>query len=146
MIPSEDNNFKNKSIEDLKFVPFKDALNLQSPVMVNNNDNNLNSQEEGIYTFPQGSKNNNELYSYNESRKLRCPSDMIKDMKMNFDDDLIREGSSIKIDKIFDDIKNLSPGTLTLMEAYNIPFPIAKLIGRRFIKLTLDLNKGVDNK
>ena len=71
---------------------------------------------------------------------------MIKDMKMNFDDDLIREGSSIKIDKIFDEIKNLSPGTLTLMEAYNIPFPIAKLIGRRFIKLTLDLNKGVDNK
>lgn len=144
MIPSENYNFKNKSIEDLKFVPFKDALNLQLPVIIDNN--NSNSENEGTYTFPKNIKNDNELYSYNESSKLRCPSDMIKEMKINFDDDLIREKSNSKIDEIFDGIKELSPGTLTLMEAYNIPFPIAKLIGRRFIKLTLDLNKGVDNQ
>ena len=144
MIPNEEYNFKNKSIEDLKFVPFKDALNLQAPIIMDNDNSNL--PQEGTYTFPQSIKNDGELYSYNESSKLRCPSDMIKDMKIDFDDGFIRENSNSKVDEIFNEIKDLSPGTLTLMEAYNIPFPIAKLIGRRFIKLTLDLNKGVDNK
>lgn len=134
MIPEEATTNKKSNL-DFRLVPFKDTLNLESPTIISkNNDNN-------IFIFPKEDKINNELYSYNEQNNTRSPSEMIQSLNLDISDDITCNKNSSPIDEIFSEIKKNSPGTLTLMEAYNIPSPVAKLIGRRFIKLTLDYEK-----
>lgn len=140
MIPDEtyikdlDNNRK----DDLSFVPFNNSLFLNSPQIINSNNNF--KEDDSTEDIPP-------LFSYNVDNnfitKSLFPNDILRNSYFDFDDetDLIRDCSDNNIDNVFKSIEDNNPGTLTLMEAYNIPYPIAKLIGRRFIKLTLDFYK-----
>lgn len=140
MIPDEtyikdlDNNRK----DDLSFVPFNNSLFLNSPQIINSNNNF--KEDDSTEDIPP-------LFFYNVDNnfitKSLFPNDILRNSYFDFDDetDLIRDCSDNNIDNVFKSIEDNNPGTLTLMEAYNIPYPIAKLIGRRFIKLTLDFYK-----
>lgn len=147
MIPGE--TYINKSTDnrkdDLKFTPFTSALSLNPPNILNYNSNSTNysnisksdSLDEDIPT----------LFSYdnvnNSNTTFQCPSDFIRNLDFDFNDDadLIRDCTDNHLDDVFKSIEKNAPGILTLMAAYNIPYPIAKLIGRKFIRLTLDYCK-----
>lgn len=65
------------------------------------------------------------------------------DLDLEEDIDLVRNTSqnrdadNNKIEAIFKDIEKNYPGTFSLLQAYNVPYPIVKLMIRRVIKLTL---------
>ena len=65
------------------------------------------------------------------------------DLDLNEDIDLVRNveknrnQDDYKIEKIFKAIETDNPGTFSLLQAYNVPYPVIKLLIRRVIKLTL---------
>lgn len=149
MIPDEtyikDLNSNRK--DDLSFIPFNDSIFLNPPQIITS-DNKL-KEDNGYLSDPKDSSTKDipPLFSYNVdntfTNKNFTPNEILRNSYFDFNDetDLIRDCSDSNIDNVFKSIEDANPGTLTLMEAYNIPYPIAKLIGRRFIKLTLDFYK-----
>lgn len=69
----------------------------------------------------------------------RNPDELLRDLNLNVDEDidLIRCCKDDDMGKLYKEIENDCPGILSLLEAYNIPSPIAKLIVRRIIKITM---------
>lgn len=69
----------------------------------------------------------------------RNPDELLRDLNLNVDEDidLIRCCKDDNMTKLYKEIENDCPGILSLLEAYNIPSPIAKLIVRRIIKITM---------
>ena len=69
----------------------------------------------------------------------RNPDELLRDLNLNVDEDidLIRCCKDDDMSKLYKEIENDCPGILSLLEAYNIPSPIAKLIVRRIIKITM---------
>ena len=69
----------------------------------------------------------------------RNPDELLRDLNLNVDEDidLIRCCKDDDMAKLYKEIENDCPGILSLLEAYNIPSPIAKLIVRRIIKITM---------
>ncbi|MDS0524164.1 hypothetical protein NNC19_00650 [Clostridium sp. SHJSY1] len=66
------------------------------------------------------------------------------DLDLNEDLDLSRVNSDKRIDDIFSSITQKHEEVVSLLRAYNIPFPIIKLLIRKIIKLTLAHGKRED--
>jgi hypothetical protein len=65
------------------------------------------------------------------------------DLDLNEDEDLSREPQN-RVDRILNYIERNNPGAFSLLYAYRVPPPIARLIIRRIIRLTLEFCK--DNR
>lgn len=120
-----------------------------------NNPNNLNSQQnknqseqypdltnsDTLYSYNKNQQNNN-MNPNNQStptKPNRDPSSLLRGINLGIDEDydLARCCKDNDIGKILKDIEDDCPGILSLLEAYNIPTPIAKLIIKRIIKITM---------
>lgn len=93
----------------------------------------------------------NELYSYNEDTNINTSIDrftnnithldILRDFDLSIDSDITNDTrccSCDDIDKIFKDIEENNGGLLCTLKSYKIPYPIATLIIKKIIKLTLD--------
>ena len=111
--------------------------------------NNINSTKETNLQYPD-QVSSDDLYSYNESRYdnnyiYNCinPIDILRNFDLNIDEyDTRANVSDNSIDNIFTSIEKNNPGILGTMKAYRIPYPIAKLIIKKIIFLTLKYEKG----
>lgn len=73
------------------------------------------------------------------SSENRDPVQYLRDINLDIDEeiDLPRCSGNKDIGKIYKKIEDECPGTISLLQAYNIPVPIAKLIIRNIIKTSL---------
>ena len=104
------------------------------------NENILNNE------FPSETSSDN-LYSYNtnDSRNISYylpsinPLDILRNFDLSFSGDDSRDSVSNKeIDDIFKCIKTDNSAILYTLKAYRIPLPIASLIIKKIIKITLE--------
>lgn len=104
------------------------------------NENILNNE------FPSETSSDN-LYSYNtnDSRNISYylpsinPLDILRNFDLSFSGDDSRDSVSNKeIDDIFECIKTDNSAILSTLKAYRIPLPIASLIIKKIIKITLE--------
>ena len=104
------------------------------------NENILNNE------FPSETSSDN-LYSYNtnDSRNVSYylpsinPLDILRNFDLSFSGDDSRDSVSNKeIDDIFECIKTDNSAILSTLKAYRIPLPIASLIIKKIIKITLE--------
>ena len=104
------------------------------------NENILNNE------FPSETSSDN-LYSYNtnDSRNISYylpsinPLDILRNFDLSFSGDDSRDSVSNKeIDDIFKCIKTDNSAILSTLKAYRIPLPIASLIIKKIIKITLE--------
>lgn len=99
--------------------------------------------------------NSDTLYCYNSDVKdfwentpdsYPLPSDILRafDFSLDFDElDNPRDTSSDNLDSIFKNIENSNSSIFGTLKAYKIPYPIATLLIKRIIKLTLTYNTKV---
>lgn len=105
---------------------------------------NLNNTEETNLEYPS-EINSDDLYSYNEDRfddnyliNTINPLDILRNFDLSPEYyDYRNESDSNNIDSIFNKIEKNNPGILATMKAYRIPYPIAKLLIKKIISLTL---------
>jgi hypothetical protein len=73
-------------------------------------------------------------------------TEILRNFNLDLDEDLdlTRVNSDKRIDNIFSTISTKHPEVISLLRAYNIPFPIIKLLIRRIIKLSLTHGKRTD--
>lgn len=104
------------------------------------NENILNNE------FPSETSSDN-LYSYNtnDSRNISYylpsinPLDILRNFDLSFSGDDSRDSVSNKeIDDIFECIKTDNSAILSTLKAYRMPLPIASLIIKKIIKITLE--------
>lgn len=126
---------------DLNFTPFNQMKSiLGSPFMLpplTSRNETTNEQ------YPDETKKDT-LYSYNKPIK-KVPSNMgsrilnsLRELDLDLDEstDLARNINE-NIDTIYNKIELNYPGTFILLNSYNIPSPISKLIIRKIIKLSI---------
>ena len=112
----------------------------------NNNVNKNNIGSELEYPTEQ---DDNFLHSYNESKvneRYLDESINILDILRNFDMTLDFSSSESRknncteddVNEVFSLIEKDNPGILATMKAYRIPYPIAKLLIKKIIKISLD--------
>ena len=112
----------------------------------NNNVNKNNIGSELEYPTEQ---DDNFLHSYNESKvneRYLDESINILDILRNFDMTLDFSSSESRknncteddVNELFSLIEKDNPGILATMKAYRIPYPIAKLLIKKIIKISLD--------
>lgn len=88
-----------------------------------------------------------DLYSYNETRLNSDYLDNVVDhldILKNFDlsiDELRGKDNSCTVDEIFKDIEENNSGIIATMKAYRIPYPIAKLLIKKIIKMSIECDK-----
>lgn len=125
--------------------------------MSNNNPNNFPSDEniDNLYSYNKSnttSSNNGNMGSSNNPRSMNSPninrSENISEVLRNYtadldeDVDLCRHCLDKRIDKVYKKIQEKDPEVISiLVENYNIPCPIAKIIIRKIIKLSLQYCK-----
>ncbi|WP_294350343.1 hypothetical protein [uncultured Clostridium sp.] len=87
---------------------------------------------------------NTQGYTSSNNRLDEKVTEILKNLDFNLDEDtdLIRHCSDKRIEKIYDIIEKNHPEICALMDNYNIPSPISKLIIRRTIKVALEHCKG----
>ena len=119
-------------------IPSMDTSNTTS--ITSSNENALNNE------FPSETSSDN-LYSYNtnDSRNISYylpsinPLDILRNFDLSFSGDDSRDSVSNKeIDDIFECIKTDNSAILSTLKAYRIPLPIASLIIKKIIKITLE--------
>ena len=126
---------------DLNFTPFNQMISiLGNPFMLPPlTSRNETSNEQ----YPDETKKDT-LYSYNKPIK-KVPTNMssrilnsLRELDLDLDEstDLARNINE-NIDTIYNKIELNYPGTFILLNSYNIPSPISKLIIRRIIKLSI---------
>ena len=158
-------SFSNMNSANNPF-PAPNFSNLYNPNMNNNmpslgnmNSNmgsNMSSNNPNIFPSDENIDN---LYSYNKSNSssfnpgsMNSPninrSENISDVLRNYtadldeDVDLCRHCLDKRIDKVYKKIQEKDPEIISmLVENYNIPCPIAKIIVRKIIKLSLQYCK-----
>lgn len=126
---------------DLNFTPFNQMKSiLGNPFMLpplTSRNETTNEQ------YPDETKKDT-LYSYNKPIK-KVPSNMgsrilnsLRELDLDLDEstDLARNINE-NIDTIYNKIELNYPGTFILLNSYNIPSPISKLIIRKIIKLSI---------
>ena len=101
--------------------------------MYSYNNANLNTTNTSNTTPNTSTNNINNNTTTNAN--VKNPAELLR--SLNLDVDLIRCCKDDDINKLYKEIENDCPGILSLLEAYNIPSPIAKLIVRRIIKITM---------
>lgn len=118
------------------------------PSMDNINTTPISSPNQNMYDneFPSETSSN-DLYSYNTDDS-RCmdyclnsinPLDILRNFDLTIYYDDSRDYASNKtIDEIFDCIKTDNSGIFSTLKAYRIPLPIASLIVKKIIKITLE--------
>lgn len=92
-----------------------------------------------LYSYNNPSSNNTTNTNSTTQSSNRNPAELLRDLNLNLDEDidLMRCCKDNDISKLYKEIEDDCPGILSLLEAYNIPSPIAKLIIRRIIKITM---------
>lgn len=66
--------------------------------------------------------------------------DALREFDLNEDLDILRDDND-NTEMIFKEIEKTNPGTFTLLQAYNVPYPIIKLLIKRVIKFTLSYHQ-----
>lgn len=115
----------------------------------NANNNNPNNNNSISNTSTNYSSTMNKSMTTNKARSLESFEPLVIQALREFDLDLDesidlernndnnRTNDNYQIDKIFRAIEKDNPGTFSLLQAYNVPYPVIKLLIRRVIKLTL---------
>lgn len=126
---------------DLNFTPFNQMKSiLVNPFMLpplTSRNETTNEQ------YPDETKKDT-LYSYNKPIK-KVPSNMgsrilnsLRELDLDLDESTdLAMNINENIDTIYNKIELNYPGTFILLNSYNIPSPISKLIIRRIIKLSI---------
>ena len=103
------------------------------------NENILNNE------FPS-EPSSNDLFSYNTTDfrnisyylPLINPLDILRNFNLSLYDDSRDSASNKEIDEIFESIKTNNSHIFSTLKAYRIPLPIASLIIKKIIKITLE--------
>ena len=108
-----------------------------SDTLYSYNNANLNTTNTSNTTPNTSTNNINNITTTNAN--VKNPAELLRSLNLDVDEDidLIRCCKDDDINKLYKEIENDCPGILSLLEAYNIPSPIAKLIVRRIIKITM---------
>jgi len=116
----------------------------------NNNDNYMNSNNYNNINLEYPSEqDDNFLHSYNEAKVNERYSDdsvSILDILRNFDISVDFSSTEFRknnctedeVDELFALIEKDNPGILATMKTYRIPYPIAKLLIKKIIQISLD--------
>ena len=116
----------------------------------NNNDNYMNSNNYNNINLEYPSEqDDNFLHSYNEAKVNERYSDdsvSILDILRNFDISVDFSSTESRknnctedeVDELFALIEKDNPGILATMKTYRIPYPIAKLLIKKIIQISLD--------
>ena len=124
--------------------------NYTTPDNYNNNYMNSNNNNNSNINLEHPSEiDENLLYSYNEPKvneRYLDDSVNVLDILKNFDISLDFSSSESRknsctedeVNEVFSLIEKENPGILATMKAYRIPYPIAKLLIKKIIKISLD--------
>ena len=101
--------------------------------------NNANVNTTNTSNTTPNTSTNNINNNTTTNANIKNPAELLRSLNLDVDEDidLIRCCKDDDINKLYKEIENDCPGILSLLEAYNIPSPIAKLIVRRIIKITM---------
>lgn len=163
-INNDSNN--NKSIDDMKFVPFN--LPLQNtpqgnitgwiPILFTNNSSsnqntntNLNNTIEkqtpnNLNNYPDDTSIEN-LYSYNSASNTTnstlsntTPDKMVREFMRNLDEDndLIRNNTNESINNIYNDFQENNSNIISMLQAYKVPEPLIKMMVRKIIETSIN--------
>ena len=129
----------------------------QTQTLPSTNTNNSNNTTNKVpSSFPTESSNleypsevnSEELYSYNKPRlndnydkNSVNPLDIVRNFTLediSLSNDYRGDNKESEVDKIFKKIEDNNSVVLATMKAYRIPYPIAKLLIKNIIKLTLE--------
>lgn len=105
---------------------------------------NNNSSSSSMGSMNMGYYNNNTPFYSNTLNNPPRILDCLKDFDLNIDRDIdaLRNDSDDYIEEIFNNIEQNNPKTFNLLKAYNVPYPIQKLLIKRIISLTIDYNSN----
>lgn len=149
-IPSMDmsnsTNLSNQNLSDYEYpseMSSEDLYSYNSKKSGMNNFNNNNS-----YNSNNSNNNNSNNSNYNSStnntsagnstNQLINPVDILRNFDLSIYEEDSRDSYSNKeIDEIFEDLKNNNPGIFSTLKAYRVPYPIATLLVKKIIKITL---------
>ena len=132
--PNLINNPNSPQNKDLS-IQYPDDTSSDTLYSYNNaNVNTTNTSNTTPNTSTNNINNNNTT-----NANVKNPAELLRSLNLDVDEDidLIRCCKDDDINKLYKEIENDCPGILSLLEAYNIPSPIAKLIVRRIIKITM---------
>ena len=118
-------------------IPSMDTSNTTS--ITSSNENALNNE------FPS-EPSSNDLFSYNTTDFKNIsyylpvinPLDILRNFNLSLYDDSRDSASNKEIDEIFESIKTNNSHIFSTLKAYRIPLPIASLIIKKIIKITLE--------
>ena len=121
--------------------------NMVSPMPLNNfpmpnNNNSITNNIADLYSYNKKNKKNNDNSMMSRNSSF-IPSDLLRDFDLDLDEDtdLARNCCNSDIDKIYNYIEENNSGTISLLQAYDIPLPIIKLIIKRVIKISINTSK-----
>lgn len=140
----------SKDTIDIHFIPPTFSSKVRMSELFNNSANSyLNlypseTETEFLYcyysSFGDCDDNNKNNVKSNDSR-IPTPSEVLMNLEMDLDLDelngLDRTCCDNDINTIYSLIEKNNSGVFTTLSSYKIPYPIAKIIVRRIIKLTL---------
>ena len=160
-------SYNNKSIDDMKFVPFN--LPLQNtpngnvtgwiPILFTNNSsskqnkntNSLNNTIEkqtpnNLNNYPDDTSVEN-LYSYNSSSSITSsapsntpPDKIMREFMRNLDEDkdLIRNNNDESINNIYNNFEENNSNIISMLQAYKVPEPLIKMMIRKIIEISIN--------
>lgn len=142
--------FDNKNFNNFKPLKSNNSFLTPPDIYSGNYDKNVKNATSSPNVFPND-YSSDDLFIYNtegstssNNRLDEKVTEILRDTDFNLDEDsdLIRHCTDKRINKIYDIIEKEHPEICALMDNYNIPSPISKLILRRTIKVSLEHCKG----
>ena len=140
----------NLNNEDIKFVPPSFIFDDFRDDVTSNNDNNMNldlfPSETGLpelcyYSNESENSMNRSDYANINTAKDTVPTtfDVLRSLDLELDEkeDLERNHFDNDVNKIYSKIERGNPGIFATFYSYRIPRPIARVIVKRLIRLTL---------
>lgn len=122
---------------------FNNSINKGQFSNYNNNNNSNQSQNynnNNSSQFPNyNSSNNNNGQFQRYTPSDPTPSEILRDMDLDIEDlcDPDRKKCDKDVDRIYSMIERNNRGLFTTFSSYRIPYPIAKILIKRIVKLTL---------
>lgn len=139
------------------------ANNSTTPNMNNNNGTNVGSSNNSLGSVPSqtdvsqlycyynsfgncpgqntNTNSNQSMNTTNSKQNMSTPtpSEVLRSFDLDLDEttDLQRNYSNTDVDRIFSRIERRNPGIFATFSSYRIPYPIARVIIKRIIKLSL---------
>ena len=138
------NTINNISMPDLKNSLAMPVIPYPTTVPTLENTTPIKNTEEINLEYPS-EDNSDDLFSYNESRSSKelfdeaiNPLDILRNFDLTPEFNEYRSSDGAKdIEDIYAKIMEKNPGVLATLKAYRIPYPLAKLIIKKIISLTL---------